>query len=185
MKKYVDSRGEVIKEGNLVMVSMKDKNGNSIGEMITVVDSKLIEKGLRDGIIMEIEEPEGGTILDIDYYIKHLAERIGWKYGNILKYLDNLAKINPTSVFQILLREVAIVLDEKYPDHIEKSKEIWVISNVNGKITKASDEARKNIPNFRNFAAFRTLDDAKAARHILKIPMKNLFSKPKSKSGRK
>ena len=76
MKKYVDSRGEVIKEGNLVMVSMKDKNGNSIGEMITVVDSKLIEKGLRDGIIMEIEEPEGGTILDIDYYIKHLAERI-------------------------------------------------------------------------------------------------------------
>ena len=102
-----------------------------------------------------------------------------------MKYLDNLTKINPTSVFQILLREVAIVLDEKYPDHIEKSKEIWVISNVNGKITKASDEARKNIPNFRNFAAFRTLDDARAARHILKMPMKNLFSKPKSKSGRK
>lgn len=184
MKKYVDSRGNEIKEGSLVMVTMKGSEGEVIGHTITVVDKYLLKKGVEDGALKEVEEPEGGTHISVDYYLQHLAKRIGWNYDNLLKYLENLAKINPTSVFQILLREVAIVLDEKYPDHIEKSKEIWVISNVNGKITKASDEARKNIPNFRNFAAFRTLDDAIAARHILKVPMKNLFSKSKPKSGK-
>lgn len=54
------------------------------------------------------------------------------------------------------------MLDEKYPDHINKSKEVWVISTLDGEI-KQIKELHK-IKNFRNFAAFRSLDDALTAK---------------------
>lgn len=73
------------------------------------------------------------------------------------------------------MREIAIVLDEKYDNQIENSKEIYVISCLNGEVTKVKD--LNKIKNFKNFAAFRTLDDALAAKHILKDPMKQLFKR--------
>lgn len=74
-----------------------------------------------------------------------------------------------------MLREVAIVLDEKYDNHIENSKGIYVIRSLNGEISKVKD--LNKIKNFKNFAAFRTLDDALTAKHILKDPMKQLFKR--------
>lgn len=74
-----------------------------------------------------------------------------------------------------MLREVAIVLDEKYDNHIKNSKEIYVISCLSGEITKVKDLNR--IKNFKDFAAFRTLDDALAAKRILEEPMKQLFKR--------
>lgn len=49
---------------------------------------------------------------------------------------------------------------------IENSKEIYGISSLNGEVTKVKN--LNKIKNFKNFAAFRTLDDALAAKHILK-----------------
>ena len=89
------------------------------------------------------------------FYIKHLADRIHWNVENLRKYLSNLYTIYPAAVFSIMLREVAIVLDEKYDNHIENSKEIYVISSLNGEISKVKD--LNKIKNFKNFAAFRTL----------------------------
>lgn len=117
----------------------------------------------------------GGTHTDLEYYFDHLAERIGWKPENLDKYLTNLIDIYPAAACSILLREVAIVLDEKYPDHIERSKEIWTISMTDGEIKKVKDLNR--IKNFRNFAAFRTLDDARAAKHIMKPFMKQMYGR--------
>lgn len=73
------------------------------------------------------------------------------------------------------LIEVAIVLDEKYDNHIENSKEIYVISCLNGEISKVKD--LNKIKNFKNFAAFRTLEDAITAKKILEEPMKQLFKR--------
>ena len=94
---------------------------------------------------------------------------------NIIKYLNNIYKIYPAALFSIMLREVAIVLDEKYDNHIKNSKEIYVISCLSGEISKVKD--LNKINNFKNFAAFRTLDDALAAKHILRDPMKQLFKR--------
>lgn len=74
-----------------------------------------------------------------------------------------------------MLREVAIVPDEKYDNHIENSKEIYVISCLNGEISKVKD--LNKIKNFKNFAAFRTLEDAITAKKILEEPMKQLFKR--------
>ena len=74
-----------------------------------------------------------------------------------------------------MLREVAIVLDEKYDNHTENSKEIYVIRSLNGEISKVKD--LNKIKNFKNFAAFRTLEDAITAKKILEEPMKQLFKR--------
>lgn len=181
MKKYLDKRGNEIKVGAVLVCTMLNSETEERSHEIMIATEEVLEKAVKDGALKVVEED--GTHLDIDFYVKHLADRIGWKYENLLKYLDNLYKIYPTAVFQILLREVAIVLDQKYPDHIERSKEIWCISLVTGEIHKMPESNRHLIKNFRNFAAFRTLDDAMAAKHILKTPMKELFARPK-KSGK-
>ena len=46
---------------------------------------------------------------------------------------------------------------------------------LNGEIIKIKD--LNKIKNFKNFAAFRTLEDALTAKHILKDPMKQLFKR--------
>lgn len=128
---------------------------------------------IKEGVIKEVEEE--GTHVDPNFYLEHLAKRIHWNVDNLRKYLGNLYTIYPVAVFLILLREIAIVMDEKYKNHIENSKEIYVISTLSGEITKVKNLDR--IKNFKNFAAFRTLDDALAAKHILRDPMKQLFKR--------
>ena len=182
MKKYLDKRGNEIKVGAVLVCTLLNSETEERSHKIIIATKEVLEKAVKDGVLKVVEE--GGTHLDIDFYVKHFADRIGWKYENLLKYLDNLYKIYPTAVFQILLREVAIVLDQKYPDHIERSKEIWTISLATGEIGKIPENKRHLIRNFRNFAAFRTLDDVMAAKHILKVPMKELFSRPVKKGGK-
>lgn len=181
MKKYLDKRGNEVKVGAVLVCTLLNPETGERSHEITIATEEVLEKAVKDGALIAVKED--GTHLGIDFYVKHLADRIGWKYENLLKYLDNLYKIYPTAVFQILLREVAIVLDQKYPDHIERSKEIWCISLATGEISKVSENKRHLIKNFRNFAAFRTLDDVMVAKHILKTPMKELFARPK-KSGK-
>lgn len=179
MKKYLDKKGREVNLGDTVVIKMKQ------GAFITRVTQELLDEGIESGALHFADDslPEG-THVDIGFYVRHLAERIGWNVENLVKYLDNLYKIYPAAVFHILLREVAIVLDKKYPDHIERSEEIWVISTASGEIGRIPANKRHTIKNYRNFAAFRTLDDAKAAKHILKEPMKELFSRPNKKSGK-
>ena len=111
--------------------------------------------------------------LSAPYCVEHLAKRIKWNVENLVKYFDNLYKIYPAAVFSIVLRELAIIMDEKYPDHINKSKEIWTISTINGEIGRIKNLDK--IKNFRNFAAFRTLEDAMEAKKIMKEALADLF----------
>ena len=112
------------------------------------------------------------------FYVGKLAERKGWKFEKISNFLNNLAEINLGAAFQVVLREVAIELDKKYADHIEKSEEIYCVSLTNGHIFKAD---KKFIKNFRNFAAFRTIDDAKLACKITRELLKDMFKSGKRK----
>lgn len=125
------------------------------------------------GVIKEVEEK--GTPVDPNFYLEHLAKRIHWNVNNLRKYLGNLYTIYPAAVFSILLREVAIVLDKRYPDHIERSKDIYFIGMADGEIHKIKELHK--VKNFRNFAAFRTLEDCMQAKEILKPIMKGLFKR--------
>lgn len=173
MKKLIFvENGKEVEMGKTLAFGMNSAYGFLPFYTVTVCE-KSIPFLIKEGIIKEVENEEIPT--EPYFYIKHLADRIHWNVDNLRKYLSNLYTIYPTAVFSIMLREVAIVLDEKYDNHIENSKEIYVISWLNGEISKVKD--LNKIKNFKNFAAFRTLDDALAAKHILKDPMKQLFKR--------
>lgn len=136
---------------------------------VIIVTENTLPGLIKEGLVKEVSN------ITVQDAVKHLAERIGWNINNLDKYLDNLYKISPIAVFSIILREVAIILDERYPDHINKSKEIWTISALNGEIVQVKDLSR--VKNFRNFAAFRSLDDAKIAKDIMKEALKDLYGR--------
>lgn len=114
--------------------------------------------------------------MELEYYIQKIAEKLGWKVEKTYSYLNNVDTIFPAAAFSMILREIAIELDKKYKDHIEKNPEIYVISMLDGKITKVN---KAHIKNYRNFAAFRTLEDAKIACRITKDILKEMFKSGK------
>lgn len=147
----------------------------SIAEII--VNETTLPDPIKQGIVVA-----EGSDSDIDITIKgvvqHLANRIGWNRENLEKYFNSLYKISPAAVFEIVLKEVAILLDEKYPDHISNSKEIWVINKVNGEIQKLKDLSK--IKSFQHFAAFRSLEDALVAKRVMAPALKDLYGKQKN-----
>lgn len=129
---------------------------------------------IKHGIVVA-EGSDSDIDVTIESAVQHLANRIGWNKENLEKYFNNLYKISPAAVFEIVLKEVAILLDEKYPDHISNSKEIWVINKVNGEIQKLKDLSK--IKSFQHFAAFRSLEDALVAKRVMAPALKDLYGK--------
>lgn len=110
---------------------------------------------------------------NVEFYIHNLAEKKGWEYKKMVSYLENLGNFSKVALLNVLLREIAIYLDERYEDSIDKAEEIFVISTLNGKVVKV--ENKSVIKNFRNFAAFRTEEDAKTAHRILSKLIRKIF----------
>lgn len=121
--------------------------------------------------VVETEVP-----MELEYYIQKIAERLGWKIEKVYNYLNSVDAILPAAAFSMVLREIAIELDKKHKDHIEKSPEIYVISMFDGRITKAN---KAHIKNYRNFAAFRTIEDAKIACRITSNILEEMFKSGK------
>lgn len=131
---------------------------------------------IKQGIIVT-EGSDSGIAITIESAVQHLANRIGWSRENLEKYFNNLYKISPAAVFEIVLKEVAILLDEKYPDHISNSKEIWTINKASGEIQEIKNLSK--IKSFQHFAAFRSLNDAIVAKSVMAPVLKDLYGKQK------
>lgn len=173
MKKLIFvGTGKEVEMGKQIVFYIQSAYGK-IPTHCVIINEESLPYLIEEGVIKEVEEE--GTHVDPNFYLEHLAKRIHWNVENLRKYLSNLYTIYPAAVFSIILREVAIVLDEKYDNHIKNSKEIYVISSLNGEIIKIKD--LNKIKNFKNFAAFRTLEDAITAKKILEEPMKQLFKR--------
>lgn len=125
------------------------------------------------GIIKVVDtKAEDTSAHNLDYYISKIANRLGWKSEKVYNYLNGIDSLLPAAAFSIVLREIAIDLDKKYEDHIENSPEIYVINMFDGRITKAN---KATIKNYRNFAAFRSVSDAKIACSIVRDILKEMF----------
>lgn len=131
---------------------------------------------IKQGIIVA-EGSDSDIDITIEGAVQHLANRIGWSRENLERYFNNLYKISPAAVFEIILKEVAILLDDKYPDHISNSKEIWTINKTSGEIQEIKNLSK--IKSFQHFAAFRSLEDALVAKRVLSSVLKDLYGKQK------
>ena len=175
-KFYLKENGKEIKVGDYVIHS-KDITHPQLGkihsEITILVTTERIPSLLKMGIIV----PANACTSDkMWYYIHKALTRLGWTESKDLKYIQDLNKIYPTVLFSILLREIAIELDKKYDDHIENSPEIFVMSNLDGRISKVN---KAHIKNYRNFAAFRSVADAKFACKILRSYLREMYAKRK------
>lgn len=184
-KKYVFvGTGDCVCEGDKLGGAIVCKSGELF--FFDSIDERAITKLLSEGFIKEVKttsysKPISSSVDDntfditFDAIIMSIAKRLKWKVNNVFKYLDNLAYINEGAVLSILLREVAIILDRQYPDHIENSEKIYTIDMAKGEIVEVKDIHK--IKNFRNFAAFRNIQDAITAKKVLKDFMLAAFSK--------
>lgn len=142
-----------------------------------LVPFEAVKEFYPEELVKEIEasSDEALTLMDpenVEFYINRIANKVGWDYKKVASYLTNLEKFSPMAEFNVLLKEVAVFLDEKYEDSIDKAEEIFVISSLDGKVYKAD---RSKIRNFRNFAAFRTVEDAKFAHRVLSKKVRKMF----------
>ena len=125
------------------------------------------------GMVVPVESSSKESVpMELSHYVEKLAQRLGKSTEDMIQLLMSMDKVYPVLSFSLLLREIAIELDKKYKDHIENSPEIYVVSLLDGRITKANKAC---IRNYRNFAAFRSVSDAKIACSIMKPILKELF----------
>lgn len=180
MKKFYLKNGKEVQIGDTITKVTKTKHPlfgeGTMVESVVVTKAtlpKLIEKGI---ITTSLGSDFDVDMMNLHYYIEKLAEKLNWKVEKVYNYLNTINSIYPAAAFSMILREVAIELDKKYEDHIEKSPEIYVISLLDGRITKAN---KAHIKNYRNFAAFRSAEDAKIACNIVREILKELFKSGK------
>lgn len=76
--------------------------------------------------------------------------------------------------FSVVLRALAVLIDRKYPDHINNADvdKYFTIDMTNGRVCEVP---KGRIKNFRNFAAFRSIDDIKIATKVLRPFIKELW----------
>lgn len=178
MEKIYLTNGKEVQIGDTLIKVSKVKDGMVVKHIVVTKDilPKLLEVG-----IVTTTKPAKSVIktevpMELEYYIQKIAEKLGWKVEKAYNYLNSVDTILPAAAFSMILREIAIELDKKYEDHIENSPEIYVISILDGRITKAN---KAHIKNYRNFAAFRTIEDAKIACGITRDILKEMFKSGK------
>lgn len=174
MKKFVLSNGEEIKMGEKLIISatIPTPFGVGIVPQEISINEKTIPELVKAGIVKSVEEESNSVPLDIDFYMEKIANKMNWKIEKTINYINTVYSILPSAALSIVLREIAIEIDKKYEDHIENSPEIYTISSFDGRITKAN---KAHIKNYRNFAAFRSIDDARIACKIVKPLLKEMF----------
>lgn len=181
MEKIYLTNGKEVQIGDTLTKISKVKDplfGEGTVVQHIVVTKDILPKLLEAGIVTTTKPAvtESGVPMELGYYVQKIAEKLGWKIEKVYNYLNSVDSILPAAAFSMVLREVAIELDKKYEDHIEKSPEIYVISMLDGRITKAN---KAHIKNYRNFVAFRTIEDAKIACRITRDLLKEMFKSGK------
>ena len=137
------------------------------------LDATTAERLVRLGVLKEYGVPKAENIT-----IKDMFKLIGeWIVGtpDAIETMIELLNTLPDYIkFEMMLRAAAVLIDRKYPDHINNAKvdKYFTINMTDGKVCEVP---KKSIKNFRNFAAFRTLDDIKIATKLLRPLMKHIW----------
>lgn len=104
--------------------------------------------------------------------LTRMAKRYEWDENRLTRILKVLDSVHPSASVQMVLKEIAIMLDEKYPGHISRCENLYVISMGDGNIYPIKKDG---IKSFRNIAVFRTKEDAEIAKKILGNKLTDLF----------
>lgn len=131
------------------------------------------ERLVRFGVLKEYGVPKAENITINDMF-KLIGEWIVDTPDAVETIVELLNTLPDYIKFEMMLRAAAVLIDRKYPDHINNAKvdKYYTINMTDGKVCEVP---KKSIKNFRNFAAFRTLDDIKIATKLLRPLMKHIW----------
>lgn len=155
----------------LIVQTLNTPIGAMKFQRIATVTKELMGKLIKDGKVHVVEEKGINKIWE--NAIKSLAKKTNWKEEKLSNILNTLHLVNPWAATQMVLREIAIELDKKYDDHINKSEKIYAISPQDGRIHEIN---KKTVKNYKAFPAFRSIEDAKIACSLIREHLKSIFS---------
>lgn len=173
MKFIVAKSGKEINLGDKILIvgAVNTPVGMIKAQKIVTVTKELMSKLIKDGKVNVVEEKDTNKIWS--NAIESLSKKTNWKEEKLLNILTTIHLANPWAATQMVLREIAIELDKKYDDHINKSEKIYAISPQDGRIHEIN---KKTVKNYKAFPAFRSIEDAKIACSLIREHLKSIFS---------
>ena len=173
MKFIVAKSGKEINLGDKILIvgAVNTPVGIIKAQKIVTVTKELMSKFIKEGKVNVVEEKDTNKIWS--NAIESLSKKTNWKEEKLLDILSTLHLANPWAATQMVLREIAIELDKKYDDHINKSEKIYAISPQDGRIHEIN---KKTVKNYKAFPAFRSIEDAKIACSLIREHLKSIFS---------
>lgn len=181
MEKFINVKsGKEVKVGDLIRV-VANVNIPVFGEIkaikeITLTKDMLTKLIIR-GEVKIVKETSDPRKIWANAW-KNLCNKARFTSGDMSSILDALEGANHWAVVQLLLKEIAIELDKKYDNHINNSEKIYAISNQDGRIHEVD---KSHIKNYKAFPAFRSIEDAKIACHLVKNHLKSIFGDDQEK----
>lgn len=173
MKFIVAKSGKEINLGDKILIvgAVNTPVGMIKAQKTVTVTKELMSKFIKDGKVNVVEEKDTNKIWS--NAIESLSKKTNWKEEKLLNILTTLHLANPWAATQMVLKEIAIELDKKYDDHINKSEKIYAISPQDGRIHEIN---KKTVKNYKAFPAFRNIEDAKIACSLIREHLKSIFS---------
>lgn len=177
MKIYLKETKEEVTFGD-VIVSKETFTHEYFGKVEYTYEVALTKENLQYFIDAGILYIEKEVNIAINYnelrnnVLTRMAKRYEWDENRLTRILKVLDDVHPSASLQMILKEVAIMLDEKYPGHISRCEDLYVISMGDGNIYPIK---KGSIKSFRNIAVFRTKEDAEIAKKILGNKLTDLF----------
>lgn len=170
------------KEGNRIELNKPFNILIPVGDRnitVTIMTSEVshLEKLAETGFITREQkkvDPEENLLKE--ELVKALMRKL--PEGTEEEHLDTLMQIyeelNPAAFFQMLLKELAVIMDRKYEDHISKCQDIHLFDLLKGRILHVPVDKTMN---FRTFSAFRTKEDIRKALHLLQPLLRRIYGK--------
>lgn len=172
MSKFVlknDPQQEV-RIGDSITATRKSESG--ILTITRTITEDVLNELIKSGVVIKVDSENGEEEMNIFHVIAHLAKRLGWKPENLKKYIENLYSISPVAVYQILLKECAIMIDSNYKNHITEVHKVYAVSIVDGEVFEIEQDS---CGNYTNVALFRTPTEARLAKKVLMLIEADIF----------
>lgn len=181
MEKFINVKsGKEVKVGDLIRV-VAGVNHPVFGEIKAVKEITLtkdmLTKLITRGEVKIVKETSDPIKIWANAW-KNLCNKARITSIDMSSILDALEGANHWAVVQLLLKEIAIELDKKYDNNINKSEKIYAISPQDGRIHEVD---KSHIKNYKAFPAFRNIEDAKIACHLVKNHLKSIFGDDQEK----
>lgn len=157
---YFDKCGKKVTYGDIISWSEEQQGNNYYykGTYAVTLDADSVQTLLEQGRITAAEP------LSYDVLLAKASKTV-----NIKKLITDY----PSIALQLLLRIAAIMIDDRYPDHIKEANTLWVVTTIDGSIIPFVSDQK--IP-YKTISLFRTKEDAKEACKALKPLFKALFN---------